>query len=97
MNFHHNFQKQEKTKIIMTKLSSIFLILLLTIGVFAQEKNPDAPIRVTFLHVNDVYQFMPVDGGKRGGLARLLTLKRSRCRKSEHDLYNGRGYGFAFG
>ena len=32
--------------------------------------------RVTILHVNDVYQFAPVDGGKRGGLARLLTLKK---------------------
>ena len=33
-------------------------------------------VTVTFLHVNDVYQFMPVEGGKRGGLARLLTLKK---------------------
>ncbi len=32
-------------------------------------------VRVTFLHVNDVYQFTPVDGGKAGGLARLLTIR----------------------
>jgi hypothetical protein len=35
---------------------------LLTLPAFAQN------VRVTILHVNDVYQFMPVDGGTRGGL-----------------------------
>lgn len=49
----------------------LFIVLILILGAnaaFAQ--------RVTILHVNDVYQFMPVDGGKRGGLARLLTVKK---------------------
>ncbi len=45
------------------------LLFLFALTGFAQN------VQVTFLHVNDVYQFMPVDGGKRGGLARLLTLK----------------------
>ena len=52
-------------------LNIIFSICILILAVPAQ----DAPIRVTILHVNDVYQFAPVDGGTRGGLARLLTLK----------------------
>ena len=47
-----------------------FLFLFAVLPVFGQN------IRVTILHVNDVYQFMPVEGGKRGGLARLLTLKK---------------------
>lgn len=34
------------------------------------------PVRVTLLHVNDVYQIGPVDKGARGGLARLATLKQ---------------------
>ena len=51
------------------------IILLVSMSGFAQGTSSDAPIRVTFLHVNDVYQFTPVDGGKRGGLARVLTLK----------------------
>lgn len=63
------------------------LILLLSIGSFAQEKNPDAPIKVTFLHVNDVYQFMPVDGGKTGGLARLLTLKKQALAENPNVLF----------
>ena len=46
------------------------ILLLLSFGfIYAQQ------VRITVLHVNDVYQFMPVEGGKRGGLARLLTLK----------------------
>ncbi len=55
--------------------ANLLLILLLVLGISAQE-NPDAPIKVTFLHVNDAYQFTPVEGGKRGGLARLLTIKK---------------------
>ena len=43
--------------------------------------------RVTFLHVNDVYQFMPVDGGKRGGLARLLTLKKKPLHENPNTIF----------
>lgn len=60
----------------MSKIYSTLLILLLSFSVFAQTENSEKPAIVTFLHVNDVYQFMPVEGGKRGGLARLLTLKK---------------------
>jgi 5'-nucleotidase len=31
-------------------------------------------VRLTLLQVNDVYTLEPVDGGRRGGLARLATL-----------------------
>ncbi len=71
----------------MYKISSFFLVLLLSIGIFAQDKNPDAPIKVTFLHVNDVYQFMPVDGGKRGGLARLLTLRKQAMKENPNVIF----------
>lgn len=30
-------------------------------------------VRLTLMHVNDVYQLGPVDKGKNGGLARLAT------------------------
>lgn len=32
--------------------------------------------RVTILHANDTYQFTPVEGGKRGGLARVMTVRK---------------------
>ncbi len=49
----------------------------------AQNKN----IRVTILHVNDVYQFAPVDGGTRGGLARILTLKTQIVAENPNTIF----------
>jgi 5'-nucleotidase/UDP-sugar diphosphatase len=34
----------------------------------------DGAVRVTLLHINDVYEISPVEGGKSGGLARIATL-----------------------
>jgi 5'-nucleotidase len=44
-------------------------------------------VRVTILHVNDVYQFMPVEGGTRGGLARLLTLKKQALQENPNTIF----------
>src|SRR5712672_871022 len=52
----------------------------------AQEQR-ECPVRVTLLQVNDVYQFAPVDGGTRGGLARVLTLRKQIMSESPHALY----------
>ena len=63
------------------KLSFILLLFVFCISISAQE------IRVTLLHVNDVYQFMPVDGGKRGGLARLITLKKEALKENPNTIF----------
>src|SRR6266404_6847797 len=47
----------------------------------------ECPVRVTLLQVNDVYQFEPVDGGTRGGLARVLTLRKQIMSESPHALF----------
>jgi len=66
----------------MQKGYTILLIVLLLRAVsFSQT------IRVTILHVNDVYQFAPVDGGKRGGLARLLTLKKQAISENPNTIF----------
>lgn len=52
----------------------------------AQEKS-ECPVRVTILQVNDVYQFSPVDLGKNGGLARVLTLRKQLMRESPNTLF----------
>lgn len=57
------------------------LLLFSSLPVFAQT------IRVTILHVNDVYQFMPVDDGKRGGLARLMTLKKEALKENPNTIF----------
>lgn len=58
----------------MKNSTSIFVWLLLsTFSVFAQSQDT---VRVTILHLNDTYQFSPADGGKRGGLARVMTIRK---------------------
>ena len=51
------------------------------------QQQRDCPVRVTLLQVNDVYQFAPVDGGTRGGLARVLTLRKQIMSESPHTLF----------
>src|SRR5260221_1300964 len=51
------------------------------------QQQRECPVRVTLLQVNDVYQFAPVDGGARGGLARVLTLRKQIMSESPHALY----------
>src|SRR5688500_8698244 len=62
-------------------LNLLFLILFTSLAGFAQQ------VRVTILHVNDVYQFAPVEGGKRGGLARLLTLKKAALAENPNTIF----------
>lgn len=62
-------------------LSLLFLFVIFAFSISAQN------IRVTILHVNDVYQFIPVDGGKRGGLARLLTLKKEALKENPNTIF----------
>ena len=65
------------------RLKHLFLIIFFTFSSFAQDSN----VTVTILHVNDVYQFMPVDGGKRGGLARLITLKKEALKENPNVIF----------
>ena len=44
-------------------------------GPLPPSPDPDA-VRVTLLHINDVYEIGPVEGGKLGGLARVATVLR---------------------
>ncbi|MFO1315672.1 MAG: bifunctional metallophosphatase/5'-nucleotidase [Burkholderiales bacterium] len=61
-------------------------VLALGIAVFgalpaaAQQQAPAGrapkPVTVTLVHLNDVYEILPVEGGKSGGLARVATVIR---------------------
>ena len=66
----------------MFKRSAI-VVFVLILSSFAFGQN----IRVTILHVNDVYQFAPVEGGKKGGLARLLTLKKQAVAENPNTIF----------
>ena len=65
---------------------TVFLVLVAVLSSSAQQK-PDCAVRVTLLQVNDVYQFAPVDQGARGGLARLLTMKKAIEKESPNTLF----------
>lgn len=73
--------------------AAIFVLFLSFFTVNAQkkqvtvQKKEDCLVKVTFLHVNDVYSFMPVDGGERGGLARLLTLKKKYIAENPNTIF----------
>jgi 5'-nucleotidase len=58
-------------------------VVLLTTGIRAQ--NADT-VRVTILHLNDTYQFVPVDGGKRGGLARVMTIRKDALKENPNTI-----------
>jgi 5'-nucleotidase len=44
-------------------------------------------VRLTFLQINDAYVLGPVDGGRRGGMARLATLVREVKRENPNTLF----------
>ena len=60
------------------------LILASPVGVLAQQ---ECATRITLLQVNDVYQFSPVDRGTRGGIGRVLTLKKQIQKTSPNTLF----------
>lgn len=56
------------------------------LGAPAAAPAASGTVRVTLLHVADVYQVQPVEGGRRGGLARVATLRRQALKESPHVL-----------
>ena len=64
----------------MRLLNIAFLLLTFALPVLAQTS------RVTVIHINDVYQFTPVEGGKKGGLARLMTLKKQTLAENPNTI-----------
>lgn len=84
------------SKRISTRLHARLLALLIVLAITAvtfgleysaAQTQTDCPVRVTILQVNDVYQFAPVDGGARGGLARVSTLRKKILAESPHTLF----------
>lgn len=66
----------------MKKSGFILIILLSASSAFAQADVA----KVTILHLNDTYQMTPADGGRRGGLARVLTVKKRVLHENPNTL-----------
>lgn len=59
----------------MSRVFRCFVLhLVLVFSASAALAAAKGEITVTLLHVNDVYEIRPMDGGKNGGLARVATL-----------------------
>jgi 5'-nucleotidase len=61
---------------------SLLLAIAVTTGCATTPARPKAPVsgsttvEVNILQINDVYEIGPVEGGKRGGLARVATIRK---------------------
>ncbi len=71
----------------LPRLTFVLFCLLASVVNLSAQQKPDCTVRVSLLQVNDVYQFAPVDQGKRGGLARLVTLREQIRKESPHTLF----------
>jgi 5'-nucleotidase / UDP-sugar diphosphatase len=74
--------------LMFARRTALVLVLFITaiFSITAQEKS-QCNVKVTLLQVNDVYQFAPVDQGKAGGLARVLTLKKAIQQENPNTLF----------
>ena len=74
--------------LMIVRRTALALVLCVTaiLSIAAQEKT-ECNVKVTLLQVNDVYQFAPVDQGTRGGLGRLLTLRKSIQQDNPNTLF----------
>lgn len=62
------------------------LVVGLLAAITAAQGPAGGTVRVTILHLNDTYQFTPVDGGKRGGLARVLTIRKDALKENPNTI-----------
>ena len=77
-----------KTSLMFVRRTALALVLFVTalLSIAAQQKT-ECNVKVTLLQVNDVYQFAPVDRGTKGGLARLLTLRKKAQQQNPNTLF----------
>jgi 2',3'-cyclic-nucleotide 2'-phosphodiesterase (5'-nucleotidase family) len=71
-------------------LAALLVVLTIVPGGCVSRGRPAASddlIRLTFLQVNDHYVLGPVDGGRRGGMARLATLVHEVKRENPNTVF----------
>ncbi len=59
-------------KLLVAKVVFLFLAAFIAVSGL----SADSVVKVTLLHLNDVYEIDPVSGGIQGGLAHVATLKK---------------------
>ncbi len=74
-------------KLARNKLSALLILVTLAAITAVAQQDKNCTVRVTLLQLNDVYQFAPVDQGRRGGIARVMTLKKQIEQQSPNTLF----------
>jgi 2',3'-cyclic-nucleotide 2'-phosphodiesterase (5'-nucleotidase family) len=76
------------TRLHRPSLLTLALAALLGTGCASVAHRTDAgeTVQLTLLHLNDVYQFTPVERGRAGGLSRISTLTRQARQASANTL-----------
>jgi 5'-nucleotidase len=76
-------------RLLQRRRAFALLLMLVWSVALATAQTPPASkcVRITILQVNDVYQFMPVDRGTQGGLARVSTLRKQIMKDSPNTLF----------
>ncbi len=71
-----------KWKNLKKLLAATFVIFTLSAIFAIPGLSADPVVKVTLLHLNDIYEMDPVSGGTQGGLARVATLKKQLLKKN---------------
>ena len=66
-------------------LAATFVFYTLSAFIAVSGLSADPVVKVTLLHLNDVYEMDPVSGGTQGGLARVATLKKQLLNKNPNS------------
>lgn len=71
----------------LRKMTLAVATILITLAGAIAQTTTECTTRITLLQVNDVYQFAPVDRGTRGGIGRVLTIKKELQKESPNTLF----------
>lgn len=74
--------KKKRTLTISFAIMFVFFLLLILNAVWKILDGTDPVVKVTLLHLNDVYEMDPVSGGTQGGMARVATLKKQLLKEN---------------
>jgi 5'-nucleotidase / UDP-sugar diphosphatase len=66
-------------------LMTVMFISCKTTQNTSQKLSPNE-VQISIVHVNDVYEISPLEGGKVGGMARLATLKKEITQKNPNTI-----------
>ena len=75
------------TRLLPRRVALALIFSLITVVSAVAQTAQECTARVTLLQVNDVYNFLPVDRGESGGLARVSAVRKKIIKESPNTLF----------